>query len=69
MYFNAGGHSFGTGSDVGFGTTDSMSVVACATYSVKRRLSLAPVNRQWEVRSPPGLGRLRMRTKEVMQFG
>ena len=34
VYFNAGGHSFGTGSDVGFGTTDSMSVVACATYSV-----------------------------------
>ena len=34
MYFNAGGHSFGTGSDVGFGATDSMSIVACATYSV-----------------------------------
>ena len=40
-----------------------------APHSDKRRLSLAPVNRQWEVRSPPGFGRLRMRTKEVMQFG
>jgi hypothetical protein len=32
-YFNAGLHSFGTGSGVSFGSTDSMSVQACATYT------------------------------------
>jgi hypothetical protein len=33
-YFNAGLHSYGTGSNVAFGSTDSMSVQACATYTV-----------------------------------
>ncbi len=33
-YFNGGLHSFGTGSNVAFGSTDSMSVEACATYTV-----------------------------------
>ena len=33
-YFNAGMHSFGTGSNVAFGSADSMSVEACATYTV-----------------------------------
>ena len=33
-YFNAGLHSFGTGSNVAFGSADSMSVEACATYTV-----------------------------------
>jgi hypothetical protein len=33
-YFNAGLHSLGTGSGVAFGSTDSMSVEACATYTV-----------------------------------
>jgi hypothetical protein len=33
-YFNGGLHSFGTGSNVAFGSTDSMSVQACATYTV-----------------------------------
>jgi hypothetical protein len=33
-YFNGGLHSFGTGSDVAFGSTESMSVEACATYTI-----------------------------------
>jgi hypothetical protein len=33
-YFNAGLHSLGTGSGVALGSTDSMSVEACATYTV-----------------------------------
>jgi hypothetical protein len=32
-YFNGGLHSFGTGSNVAFGSTDSMRVQACATYT------------------------------------
>lgn len=33
-YLNGGLHSFGTGSNVAFGSTDSMTVEACATYTV-----------------------------------
>jgi len=33
-YFNGALHSFGTGSNVAFGSTDSMSAEACATYTV-----------------------------------
>lgn len=34
VYFNAGLHSLGSGSNTGFGSQDSMSVEACATYTV-----------------------------------
>ena len=33
-YFNGGLHSFGTGSNAFFGSNDTMSVEACATYTV-----------------------------------
>jgi hypothetical protein len=33
-FFDNVGHSFGSGSQVAFGTNDSMSVQACATYTV-----------------------------------